>query len=228
MAGIGEGRIMNTEIKELNEKIDFLTDQVMLLTARVKTIDALKEDASLFAKDAFNEVVLFLDQVDPVFRGQQVVDLIRKILVNMQNFSTLLNQLQSAVEFWEDIRPLVKDMFNSFTDMLFQLEEHKFFESIQNMMKFPIKFNEEFTPEDIRNMEDALIRIIKVANRLAKPEVVDRIEEIAETIENADIKKEENVSLFKVMGKLRSKEVLRNMNLALDYIRLISKHHKGG
>jgi uncharacterized protein YjgD (DUF1641 family) len=218
---------MNAEIKELNEKIDFLTDQVMMLTSRVKTIDALKEDASMFAKDAYNEVVLFLDQVDPVFRGQHVIDLVRKLLVNMQNLGNLMNQLQSAVEFWEDVRPLAKDMFNSLTDMLFQLEEHRFFESIQSMMKFPIRFNEEFTPEDIHNMEDSLIRILKVVNRFAKPEMVEKIENIADAVEKSDIKMDKNVSLFKVMRKLRSKEVLQNMNFALDYIKLISKQQKG-
>ncbi len=214
---------MNTEIKELNEKIDFLTDQVMMLTARVKTIDALKEDAALFAKDAFNEVVLFFDQVDPVFRGQYVVDLARKILVNMQNFGDMLNQLQSAVELWSDVRPLAKDMFNSFTDMLFQLEEHRIFETMQNMMKIPIRISREFTPEDLKNMEDSLFAILKVMNRMAKPELVEKIEHVAEAIEKADIKMDEKVSLFKVMRKLRSKEVLMNMNFALDYIKLISK-----
>lgn len=218
---------MNTEIKELNEKIDFLTNQVMMLTARVKTIDALKEDTAMFAKDAFNEVVLFLDQVDPVFKGQYVVDLVRKILVNMKNFGEMLNQLQSAVELWGDLRPLAKDMFNSLTDTLFQLEEHKLFETIQIMMKFPIKFNEEFSPEDIRNMEDSLISMLKVMKRFAKPDVVEKMENMAEVIEKADIKMDENVSLFKIIRKLKSKEVLMNLSFALDYIKVISKQLKG-
>jgi uncharacterized protein YjgD (DUF1641 family) len=217
---------MSTEIKELNEKIDFLTSQVMILTDRVKTIDALKEDASLFAKDAYNEVVQFLDQVDPVFRGQHVIDLVRKLLINMENLGNLMNQLQSAVEFWDDVRPLAKEMFNSLTDILFQLEEYRFFESIQSMMKFPIKFNEEFTPEEIHNMEESFIRILKVVNRFAKPEIVDKIEDIAQAIEESDIKMDSNVSFFKIFRKFRSKEVLQNLNLLLDYITLISKTEK--
>jgi uncharacterized protein YjgD (DUF1641 family) len=217
---------MSAEIKELNEKIDFLTSQVMILTDRVKKIDALKEDASLFAKDAYNEVVQFLDQVDPVFRGQHVIDLVKKLLINMENLGNLMNQLQSAVEFWDDVRPLAKEMFNSLTDILFQLEEYRFFETIKSMMKFPIRFNEEFTPEEIHNMEESFIRILKVVNRFAKPEIVDKIEDIAQAIEESDIKMDSNVSFFKIFRKFRSKEVLQNLNLLLDYITLISKTEK--
>ena len=215
--------IKDVEIKKLNDKIDFLTDQVMMLTSRMKTIDALKEDASMFAKDAYNEVVLFFDQVDSKFRGQHVVDLMRKILINMENFSNMMNHFQSAVEFWDDTRPLAKEMFNSVTDTLYQLEQYRFFESIQSMINFPVKFNEAFSPEDIHNMEDSAIRLMKIFNRLARPETIEKIEEIVNVIEDSDIKIDNKVSVLKVMKKLRSKEVLKNVNLALDYIKLISK-----
>ena len=55
---------MSEDIKALNRKIDFLTEQVMSVTSRVKAYDEFKEDLSLFVNDAFSEVVNFLADVD--------------------------------------------------------------------------------------------------------------------------------------------------------------------
>ncbi len=153
---------MENEIKELNRKIDFLTEQVTSLTARLQPIDELKEDLVLFTNDAFSEVIKFLSEVDFSFRSEDFVDLIKNLLRNTENLNMLISQLQSFVELFEDVAPLAKDMFD---------------------------------------------------------ETVDKFEEF----EKAGIfKKRDKVSIFKIIKKARSQEVLQTIDLLLDFAKVLN------
>ena len=103
---------MSEEIKVLNDKIDFLTDQVMSVTSRLKAVDELKEDMALFASDAFTGIVNFLADVDFHFRSEDFIALIKKMLRNVKNLSRMMNQLESITELAEDVAPLAKEVFN--------------------------------------------------------------------------------------------------------------------
>ncbi|MCK5003765.1 MAG: DUF1641 domain-containing protein [Candidatus Aminicenantes bacterium] len=216
---------MNEDIKQLNEKIDFLTDQVMSLTKRLRAVDDFKEDMSLFAKDAFDEVVNFMSEVDFHFRSQDFMCMIKKSFRNINNFSKILDQLQSFVEFTEDIGPLAHEIVDDFISKLHELEQKGILESLRRSLGIVETLSENFDPEDVTNFGNSMVLAMRTVKRFTKPENLAKIEKILEEIENYDFEKKRKVSLFSIFRKLRSKEVLRGADVMLDLAKIASKQY---
>ncbi len=216
---------MNEDIKQLNKKIDFLTEQVTNLTNRLSSIDDFKEDFSLFAKDAFNEVVDFMSDVDFHFRSQDFLSMIKKTLRNINNISKLLDQLQSFVEFSEDIGPLTREIVDDFITKLHELEQKGILESLSRSVGIISTFNENFDPEDVTNFGNSMILAMKTVKKLTTPEKLERIEKIIESVETYDFKKKRKVSIFSLFKKLRSREILNSLDTMLDIAKIASKQY---
>ena len=216
---------MNQDIKQLNEKIDFLTDQITSLTNRLRAVDDFKEDMSLFAKDAFDEVVNFMSDVDFHFRSNDFLCMIKKSLRNINNFSKLLDQLQSFVEFTEDISPLAREIADDFISKLHELEQKGILESLRRSVGIVETLSENFEPEDVTNFGNSMVLAMRTIKRFTLPENLEKIEKIIEEVENYDFEKKRKVTLFSIFKKLRSKEVLRGADVMLDMAKIASKQY---
>lgn len=217
------GNTMENEIKELNRKIDFLTEQVTNLTRRLQPIDELKEDLVLFTNDAFGEVIKFLSEVDFHFRSEDFVELIKKVLRNIKNISKIMSQLQSFTELFDDAAPLAKDMFNDLIKKFEQFEKDGIFHSLELSINGIKRLYSNFTPEEIEKMGDNHVRLIKLSNKLTSEENLNKMEKIAEEIEKINFDKKRKVSIFKIIKKARSQEVLSSLDLMLDIAKIIAK-----
>lgn len=216
---------MNQDIKQLNEKIDFLTDQITSLTNRLRAVDDFKEDMSLFAKDAFDEVVNFMSDVDFHFRSNDFLCMIKKSFRNINNFSKLLDQLQSFVEFTEDISPLAREIADDFISKLHELEQKGILESLRRSVGIVETLSENFEPEDVTNFGNSMVLTMRTIKRFTLPENLAKIEKIIEEVENYDFEKKRKVTLFSIFKKLRSKEVLRGADVMLDMAKIASKQY---
>jgi uncharacterized protein YjgD (DUF1641 family) len=218
---------MNEDIKVLNEKIDFLTQQVMSVTTRLKAFDEFKEDLALFANDAFSELVNFLADVDYHFRSEDFVALVKKLLRNVSNISKMMDQLQSVTELVEDVSPLAKEMFNDVVDRFEQFEKDGLFKSMEVALAGMKRIHINFTQEEIERMGDHHVRLLKLSNRLATNENLEKLERISREIENIDFKRKKKISMFKLFKKARSQEVLQSLDLVLDIASIVSKQKNG-
>ncbi len=216
---------MNEDIKLLNDKIDFLTEQVTSLTNRLKAVDDFKEDMSLFAKDAFNEVVDFMSDVDFHFRSNDLLCMIKKTFRNINNISKLLDQLQSFVEFTDDISPLAREIVDDFITKLHDLEQKGILESLRRSVGIVETLSENFEPEDVTNFGNSMVLAMRTVKRFTMPENLEKIEKIIEAVENYDFEKKKKVSLFSLFRKVRSKEVLRGADVMLDIAKIASRQY---
>lgn len=217
---------MSDDIKALNQKIDFLTDQVMSLTTRLKAFDEFKEDVALFANDAFKEVVNFLADVDFHFRSEEFVQLMKKVMRNIGNFSRIMDQLQSMTELVEDVSPLAKEIFHDMVEKFQELEKDGLFRSMESALKAMKRLNENFTPEEIEQMGDNHVRLIKISNRFTSSENLDKLEMIAQQLQDLNQEERKKVSLFKILKKARNPEVLQSVDLMLDLAVTLTKQEE--
>ena len=216
---------MNEDIRKLNEKIDFLTEQVMSLTNRLKAVDDFKEDFSLFAKDAFDEVVNFMSDVDFHFRSKDFMCMIKKLLRNVNNISKLLDQLQSFAELTQDVSPLAREIVEDVNTKLYDLEQKGILESLRRSLKIIETLSENFEPQDVTNFGNALVLMMRSVKGFTRPENLKKIERIIEDVENYDFNAKRKVSLFRLFRKIKSPEVLKGVDAMLDFVNIASKQY---
>jgi uncharacterized protein YjgD (DUF1641 family) len=220
------------ELSEINEKLDLLTTEVSSITSRFKAWQELKEDIVLFSNDAFGEVIRFLGEVDFHLRSQDFLSLLKKLLRNVNNIAKTLAQLESVMEFKEDITPLVKEIFNDVVEKLDKLERDGVLKSLQSLLQVIVKFNERFSPEDVSRLGDGLIRITAMANRLMTPENLEKFEKTLNEFEKIEFNRSRKVSLLKLLKKMKNPEILRSMDAMLEFAAVFSRlnniNQKGG
>lgn len=212
---------MKDTMQDINNKLDLLTGQMGTVMARIKRYDDFKEDLALFSNDAVNEIITFLSGVEFHLRSGDLLFLLKKLFMNVGNLTRIMDQVQSVTELLEDVTPLSKDIFNDIIEKLHKLEEEGFFKYLEAIKDIFRKCNDTFSPEDVAGMGNGFISILKLANRLNKPEYIEKLEKIADIIENTEIKRDKKVSLLKIFKKLRSKRVMQNAGIAIDFINKI-------
>jgi len=213
---------MSDDIKALHEKLDALNVQMSVLTTRLKSFDEFKEDMAIFSNDAFSEVIKFLADVDFHYKSGDFLFLIKKFLSNIKNITHLFDQLQSITDLAEDISPLAKEMVNDMIMKLHNLNEDGFFRTIDSLSDFFKKLSITFSEEDIGNMGDTVLELLKLANRISSPEKTENLKQVITLIESGELKKEKKPSLFKTFKKAKQKEVLGNVGYALDILKAMS------
>jgi len=221
----GLGIKMKDEIRVLTEKVDFLTKEILLLTSKLKSIDDMKEDVSLFTKDAFNELVEFMSEVDFHFRSNDLLSMIKKLLRNINNMSKMVDQLQSVNEFLDDLRPLSKEIFGDITDKIYALEQKGILASLKQTVITAGELSESINPEDVDNFGKAIALIIRIAKKLSNRGNIERLTSIYDEIESYKKDKNKKVSLFKIFKKAKDPMVLKSLDYALDMAKIVSKHY---
>jgi len=195
------------DIQSLHQKIDHLNTQMEGITSRLKAVDELKEDLALFANDAFAGVIDFLAEVDFHFRSADFLELMKKLLRNVRNLNRVMGQLESAVEWVEDVGPLAKDIFNDFVEKLDRLEKQGVFRSLQALGRVLQTLNERFTPEEVEDMGLRFVEAMSDAKR---------------AVDAHELDSRRKVSLMGLFRKMRRPEVLRNMAMLLDIMGTVS------
>jgi len=221
----GLGIKMNDEIRVLTEKVDFLTKEILLLTSKLKSIDDMKEDVSLFTKDAFNELVEFMSEVDFHFRSKDLLSMIKKLLRNINNISKMVDQLQSVNEFLDDLRPLSKEIFGDVTDKIYALEQKGILASLKQTVITAGELSENISPVDVENFGKAIALMIRIAKKLSNRGNIERLTGIYDEIESYEKDKNKKVSLFKIFKKAKDPMVLKSLDYALDMAKIVSKHY---
>lgn len=208
---------MNVEIKELHHKVDILTEELFRVTSKIQPMEELKEDIALFSTDAFNEVITFLADIDFHYRSDDMKFFIKNVLVNLKNITATLQSLQSFAELAEDVQPLATDIFNEVLEKLHQMEKHLLFESLEQMLQFPVKFNESFSPDDIHGMEDSVITILTIFNTVSKSGVIDSLSSAIQETEASKPKKKK-AGLFRILKLLRNRNVSQQINYGITIL----------
>lgn len=149
---------------------------------------------------------------------------------NIDHLSRDVADVTSRFKVWEelkdDLAPLAKEIFNDFVEKLDKLERDGVFESLKALLEVLAAFQRSFSSQDIANMGDGLIRLAAIMNRFTKPQNLDKLEQMADTIEAYDFGQQGKVSLFKLVKKARQPEVLRGFNHVLNLVTLMGQNNK--
>lgn len=123
---------MNKELEKIHEKLDFLTEQVMITRRRQEELQELKEDLTPVVSDLFQTAVQELDDISAYFSYEDLIFLIKKLLRNTKTLIGLFERLESVTDFVDDVTPLTKDMFQSALEKMDELEKKGIFRVLKD------------------------------------------------------------------------------------------------
>lgn len=113
---------------EMEENINRMTQQLESIHRKVAVLEELKDDMNPIMKESFNELLKDLDSIKHQFSAQDLLNLFKMSLANVQVINKMLTRMAVMDEFFEDSKPIIDEAVRETVNQLdtigrFQIED---------------------------------------------------------------------------------------------------------
>ena len=158
---------IEARLAALEEHLAFIREEMVQARARRLEAKELKEDLSRIAKDVFDSAVVELEEVAPFVETGDFLHLAKKVLRNVKNLSRLFERLEGAVDFFEDFKPVGKEIFGDILAGLDEMEKKGYFALISGFLEIMDALALHFTPERVRMVAGMIPDLAALAEEAA-------------------------------------------------------------
>jgi uncharacterized protein YjgD (DUF1641 family) len=224
---------MDQAIVELNEKIDHLTTQVAYLAAQAQVAERERsERAELFAdlkpiaNDAMALATSQLQEVDEYVRPEDWLRLLKKLVRARPHLEMLLDQFNSGMELMETLAPLGKEGYAEAEKMLDSMDRKGYFRFAQGGMQIVDNVVSSFTEDDVRQLGDNIVLILRTVKEMTQPEVMNFMHNTVQVIDPEQTGKVET-SIPSLLGQMRDPSVRRGLALTMRMLKNLGAQPDG-
>lgn len=218
---MSETEIQN-QLDEINRKLDLISSELVEVARQRAELDDLKKDLTLVARDVFNSSVTELEDVAPFVNTGDFLHLIKKILRNINTITSLFEQLENALDFYRDAKPIGKSLFNDLLELLDQLDRQGYFVFAKEMTTILRNIISNFSAEDIRLLADNIVSILETAKSLTQPEMLQTVNNAVTVFQSLDTENIDEYSPWRVLREINSPEMRRGLGFAMTFLKNIS------
>jgi uncharacterized protein YjgD (DUF1641 family) len=213
--------------KELNQKVDVLTDQVAFLAEearlekrRRQEWDELKNDLTPVVSEMYKLSVQQLEEVESYVQLEDMVRLIKRLMRNTRNLEQMLDQIESLTDLSREVAPLSRDVFITAMTQLDEMERKGYFAFIQGGLEIIDEVVTNFSEDDIRNLGENIVLILETVKEMTQPEIMQMMRTTAVVMRDEDVP--ENVSMFALVRQLNDPGVRRGLAKTLEVLKTFS------
>ncbi len=215
-------------IAQLNQKIDFLTEQLAFVTEELRQQqrrrqewEELQADATPIINDVFRLATEQLEELDESVQLEDILHLFKRLLRNTRNLEQMLDQLENVMELWQDFGPLSRDAFFSLMNRLDEMERKGYFVFLEGGLDITDRIVTAFTEEDVRLLGDNIVLIVETIKQMTQPEIMTMLQSTVLAIETEP--DSGDISLLKLMGRLRDPAVKRGFAKTLNALKSVGQ-----
>ena len=208
-----------TEIDEINRKLDIIIEEIELQKKHRREMEDLKDDLFKVGKDLYNTAVVELEEVHDHLNSGDILHLGKKLLRNINNLNRAFDQLESARDFLRDVSPLARESIIDFMSKLDGFDRKGYFQFASQLKRVSDKIVTSFTPDDVKHLGDNVVTILNTIKALTQPDMLNAINNAVNVYKNIDVKVEEKITLFNLAKDLNSPEVKRGLKVGLNFLK---------
>jgi uncharacterized protein YjgD (DUF1641 family) len=227
------------QLAEISRKLDLLTQSMLVLGQQVHYLqeqaennrrrqqewDDLMADLGPVAKDMYAAAEEQLEEVQQFVQLEDMLTLVKRLARNTRNINTLLDALESGLDFVQDAAPLTKDMMTEATAVLSELERKGYFGFVRQGGYVLDQVVTSFSEEDVKQLGDNVVLILNTVKSLTQPEMMNLVNGLAAGFHTAEAEANAgqlDTSLFGLMRQLRNPEVRRGFAITLATLKKVS------
>jgi uncharacterized protein YjgD (DUF1641 family) len=214
-----ETQQLQEQVAALNQKVDILLEYVQQQKLRADRLDDLVSDLSIIGKDMYDSSVEMLDTHAVEINPEEVKLLFLKLLRNIRTFNSLMDTLESGMDFLKDAGPIVNEVIIDFTKKLHELEKKGYFEFLSESMHVLDNLVSHYSKEDIRKLSDNIVVIMDTIRNVTQPEMLNSINNAVKVFSNLNNQEIREYSLWGLMREMRKPEMKRALGLMVTMMK---------
>lgn len=133
----------------------------------------------------------------------------------------LIERQKKQEELLSEMTPILRAMMDTATERLDTLEKQGYFAFGREMIRVGERIIEGFSPEDVQQLGEAIVRILQTVRALTQPEVLSIAGEASRVLQNAH--QAEPLGLVGMVKATRDDNVQRGMAVMLELMRHVGR-----
>ena len=214
-----DNKKIEQQILEINQKLDFITEQMQIQQEKNREFQDLKADLNIIAKDIFETAVVELEDVAPYFDSTDMIHLMKKFLRNIRSINQMFDYVEGAYDLFRDVKPLSKDIFNELMEKLHELDQKGLFQFTGELVKIFDTILTEFSVDDVKMLRENAVSILLTVKSMTQPDMLSSMNNALGFFKKMDIEVDKDISLFELMKKARDPEVKKGMYFMLEFVK---------
>ncbi len=198
------------------ERLDRIEAQLAPISRTAGGIRELQEDLIPLSGQAIRLLIRELEDVESGFQLEDLLKLIKRSLRSTKHLIFALEQLGNIVDFVSTVEPLLKSAVPQAIDYLDELEQKGVFRMISSTLDLLAKIAAEYTAEDIAQIGDAAVALLKLVQKLSDPNAVAFLKKAADVPANIDLAGARPVGLFGMLGALSDPEAKKGLGVLMQ------------
>ena len=211
----------NIQIEKLDNKLDFIIQEINKQKQKRQAFDDLIADASIIGKDFFSTAVEKFDMAGIEFDYQAFEKFGLKLLKNFKTFNELLQFIESTNDLLKDLSPIIKQIGLDIADKLYEIEKKGYIDFIKETAKIFDNIVTNFSLDDIRLLSDNIVTIFQTIKNLTQPDMLKSINNAVEIFKNINTDNIPEYSLWKVFKEINSKDGRRAIGFVFTFLKNI-------
>ncbi len=167
--------------------------------------------------------------IKPLEASMEVVDSDPRLTLLLGRMEALAGQVDRLVEHQrkqqelldELLLPVAKEVMSTATLRLDDLEKKGYFAFVREVAKVGARVVESYSPEDVRQLGEAVTSILDTVRALTRPEVLTVASEVSGVLARADTT--EPLGLVGMVRATRDDDVQRGMAVAMELLKRVGK-----
>lgn len=217
---------LELQLQSIDKKLDLISEELAVVREQREELNELKQDLTIIAKDVFNTAIVELEDIVPFVQTGDFLHLIKKILQNTRNITMVMTKFESALDFFEDAKPISKELFNDALEKLDQLDQKGYFQFIKELMNVADRVVEHFSEEDVKLLGDNIITILETVKGLTQPDMLTALNNAVSIYQSIDPKDAPQYSIWKVMRELNTPEMKKGIGFVITFLKKITEEQE--
>lgn len=205
-----------TNEEQILQRLENLERQVAPLAAFAKGAGELREEFAPRINEAVQALIVELADVEADFRIEDLLYLIKKLMRNLNTLNYVLDQIRNLVDFAMTAEPLLKSSVPQVIAFLDGLEQGGVFRLMSIATEVLRKIGSTYSPEDMQQIGDGVVRLIGVLKRLTAPSALDLLERAAEVPTRVDLAAARPVGLWGMVGAMGDRDVQQGLGVLME------------
>jgi uncharacterized protein YjgD (DUF1641 family) len=207
------------QLQEIHEKLDFITTYMHEQQRKQREMQELKDDLVHIGKDAFQAAVVQLEEVTPYFDTDDLIFLLKKLIRNTRNLTSMMQQIESTVDFVRDAKEPVRMAFGQLLETLDVLDRKGYFDFMRESVKIVDEIVTSFTVDDVRLLRENISEILLTIKSMTQPEMLATVDNALGFFGKMAITVDKDVSYKEIIKQLRQPEVKRGLIFMLEFVK---------
>jgi uncharacterized protein YjgD (DUF1641 family) len=214
-----EEKALQTQITELNQKVDLLLDYVNHQRLKTNQLEDLVADVSIVGKDMYDSAVEELDNRMVDINLDELKGLVLRVLRNIENMNRFLEMFESINDFIKDAGPIFNEVVIDFSKKLNEFDQKGYFDFFAESGRIFDNIISHYKPEDVRELADNVVTILETVRSATQPEMMGAINNGLKVFSNIETENVPEYSIFKAMREMNKPEMKRALGFFVTFMK---------